>query len=64
MTRQGVRFTDGKEEQFDTIILATGYRSNVPSWLKVKQSVTHSCSFYISFCPHCTILLLVIYISR
>uniref|UniRef100_A0A0E0C685 Flavin-containing monooxygenase n=1 Tax=Oryza meridionalis TaxID=40149 RepID=A0A0E0C685_9ORYZ len=34
MTRQGVRFTDGKEEQFDTVILATGYRSNVPSWLK------------------------------
>uniref|UniRef100_A0A0E0JLR0 Flavin-containing monooxygenase n=1 Tax=Oryza punctata TaxID=4537 RepID=A0A0E0JLR0_ORYPU len=34
MTRQGVRFADGKEEQFDAIILATGYRSNVPSWLK------------------------------
>ncbi|KAL5221283.1 hypothetical protein ABZP36_025996 [Zizania latifolia] len=34
MTRQGVRFADGKEEQFDAIILATGYMSNVPSWLK------------------------------
>uniref|UniRef100_J3L2B4 Flavin-containing monooxygenase n=1 Tax=Oryza brachyantha TaxID=4533 RepID=J3L2B4_ORYBR len=34
MTGQGVRFADGKEEQFDAIILATGYRSNVPSWLK------------------------------
>ncbi|KAL5227957.1 hypothetical protein ABZP36_016222 [Zizania latifolia] len=34
MMRQGVRFADGKEEQFDAIILATGYRSNVPSWLK------------------------------
>ncbi|KAL6615675.1 hypothetical protein ACP70R_037945 [Stipagrostis hirtigluma subsp. patula] len=33
-TRRGVRFADGKEEQFDAIILATGYRSNVPSWLK------------------------------
>lgn len=34
VTRSGVRFVDGKEEQFDAIILATGYRSNVPSWLK------------------------------
>ncbi|CAL4948478.1 unnamed protein product [Urochloa decumbens] len=34
VTRCGVRFADGKEEQFDAIILATGYRSNVPSWLK------------------------------
>ncbi|TVU35793.1 hypothetical protein EJB05_17697, partial [Eragrostis curvula] len=34
VTRRGVRFADGKEEQFDAIILATGYRSNVPSWLK------------------------------
>ncbi|KAL6842646.1 hypothetical protein ACP4OV_027490 [Aristida adscensionis] len=33
-TRRGVRFADGKEQQFDAIILATGYRSNVPSWLK------------------------------
>ncbi|PUZ55611.1 hypothetical protein GQ55_5G226100 [Panicum hallii var. hallii] len=34
VTQRGVRFADGKEEQFDAIILATGYRSNVPSWLK------------------------------
>ncbi|CAO1945314.1 unnamed protein product [Urochloa humidicola] len=34
VTPCGVRFADGKEEQFDAIILATGYRSNVPSWLK------------------------------
>ncbi|KAK4781236.1 hypothetical protein SAY87_017342 [Trapa incisa] len=30
----GVEFVDGKVESFDAIILATGYRSNVPSWLK------------------------------
>ncbi|WOK98632.1 putative indole-3-pyruvate monooxygenase YUCCA4 [Canna indica] len=30
----GAKFVDGTEEQFDSIILATGYRSNVPSWLK------------------------------
>ncbi|KAG0538675.1 hypothetical protein BDA96_03G256900 [Sorghum bicolor] len=34
VTQRGVRFADGKEEQFDAIIQATGYRSNVPSWLK------------------------------
>ncbi|WVZ69480.1 hypothetical protein U9M48_018256 [Paspalum notatum var. saurae] len=34
VTPRGVRFADGKEEQFDAIILATGYTSSVPSWLK------------------------------
>lgn len=29
-----VEFVDGKKERFDAIILATGYRSNVPTWLK------------------------------
>ncbi|XP_002514307.2 indole-3-pyruvate monooxygenase YUCCA2 [Ricinus communis] len=29
-----VEFTDGRIQDFDAIILATGYRSNVPSWLK------------------------------
>ena len=35
ITRNGARFMDGQEKEFDSIILATGYRSNVPSWLKV-----------------------------
>ncbi|XP_062208512.1 indole-3-pyruvate monooxygenase YUCCA1-like [Phragmites australis] len=39
VTRRGVRFADGKEEQFDAIILATGYRSNVPSWLKDEEDM-------------------------
>ncbi|KAJ8442402.1 hypothetical protein Cgig2_018658 [Carnegiea gigantea] len=34
LARQGVEFLDGRKENFDTIILATGYKSNVPSWLK------------------------------
>ncbi|XP_030448272.2 indole-3-pyruvate monooxygenase YUCCA2 [Syzygium oleosum] len=34
MRRHAVEFVDGKSETFDAIILATGYRSNVPSWLK------------------------------
>nr|UYI36711.1 putative YUC protein [Turnera joelii] len=29
-----VEFVNGKMERFDAIILATGYKSNVPSWLK------------------------------
>ncbi|KAK4774401.1 hypothetical protein SAY86_009336 [Trapa natans] len=29
-----VEFVDGKVDTFDAIILATGYRSNVPLWLK------------------------------
>ncbi|CAD6237689.1 unnamed protein product [Miscanthus lutarioriparius] len=39
VTQSGVRFADGKEEQFDAIIQATGYRSNVPSWLKDGDDV-------------------------
>lgn len=35
ITRNGARFMDGQEEEFDSIILATGYKSNVPTWLKV-----------------------------
>lgn len=31
----GAEFIDGRAENFDVVVLATGYRSNVPSWLKV-----------------------------
>ncbi|XP_022929727.1 probable indole-3-pyruvate monooxygenase YUCCA4 [Cucurbita moschata] len=40
ITRNGAKFMDGQEKEFDSIILATGYRSNVPSWLK------HGCDFF------------------
>ncbi|KAM0950412.1 putative indole-3-pyruvate monooxygenase [Dioscorea sansibarensis] len=33
----GVEFVNGKHEEFDSIILATGYMSNVPSWLKESE---------------------------
>ncbi|KAJ9559153.1 hypothetical protein OSB04_013767 [Centaurea solstitialis] len=33
----GVQFVNGKIENFDAIILATGYKSNVPYWLKDKE---------------------------
>lgn len=35
ITRNGAKFMDGQEKEFDSIILATGYKSNVPCWLKV-----------------------------
>ena len=38
ITRNGAKFMDGQEKEFDSIILATGYKSNVPSWLKVNMS--------------------------
>lgn len=34
LERHGVEFVDGRRENFDAIILATGYKSNVPNWLK------------------------------
>ncbi|XP_020240150.1 probable indole-3-pyruvate monooxygenase YUCCA4 [Cajanus cajan] len=34
ITRNGAKFMDGQEREFDAIILATGYKSNVPTWLK------------------------------
>ncbi|KAJ4959370.1 hypothetical protein NE237_026481 [Protea cynaroides] len=34
ITRRGAKFIDGQEKEFDSIIFATGYKSNVPSWLK------------------------------
>jgi hypothetical protein len=36
LTSDGAQFTDGQVQQFDAIILATGYRSNVPQWLHVS----------------------------
>uniref|UniRef100_A0A803NNE4 indole-3-pyruvate monooxygenase n=1 Tax=Cannabis sativa TaxID=3483 RepID=A0A803NNE4_CANSA len=39
ITRNGAKFMDGQEKEFDSIILATGYKSNVPTWLK-------SCDFF------------------
>nr|AAK74069.1 flavin monoxygenase-like protein floozy [Petunia x hybrida] len=40
ITKIGAKFVDGKEGEFDSIILATGYKSNVPSWLKGTEFFT------------------------
>ncbi|XP_039018903.1 probable indole-3-pyruvate monooxygenase YUCCA4 isoform X1 [Hibiscus syriacus] len=40
ITRSGAKFMDGQEKEFDSIILATGYKSNVPTWLKGSEVFT------------------------
>ncbi|ERN01488.1 hypothetical protein AMTRI_Chr03g148190 [Amborella trichopoda] len=37
LTLNGAKFVNGQEEAFDSVILATGYKSNVPSWLKERE---------------------------
>jgi lysine/ornithine N-monooxygenase len=41
-TAGGAEFADGCKEDFDAVILATGYKSNVPSWLKVTYENEYS----------------------
>ncbi|XP_008795039.2 indole-3-pyruvate monooxygenase YUCCA6 [Phoenix dactylifera] len=36
-TGHGVEFVDGKSSEFDAVVLATGYKSNVASWLKERE---------------------------
>ncbi len=38
-TREGVIFTDGKQAEFDAVILATGYRPRVDTFLKVNSNI-------------------------
>ncbi|KAG2691572.1 hypothetical protein I3843_08G015300 [Carya illinoinensis] len=40
ITRNGAKFMNGQEKQFDSIVLATGYKSNVPTWLKGSDFFT------------------------
>lgn len=37
--RNGVEFINGQFLEVDSVILATGYCSNVPSWLKVRKVI-------------------------
>ncbi|XP_072983462.1 indole-3-pyruvate monooxygenase YUCCA2-like [Typha latifolia] len=36
-TKHGAAFVDGRSEDFDAVVLATGYKSNVSSWLKERE---------------------------
>lgn len=42
LTTHGAKLVNGKEMEFDAIIWATGYRSNVPSWLEKCDFFTKS----------------------
>lgn len=37
-TTSGAEFADGTLEDFDVVILATGYKNNTTSWLQVCAS--------------------------
>ncbi|RDX61147.1 Indole-3-pyruvate monooxygenase YUCCA6, partial [Mucuna pruriens] len=37
LKRHAVEFVDGRTDNYDAIILATGYKSNVPYWLKEED---------------------------
>ncbi|XP_048528906.1 indole-3-pyruvate monooxygenase YUCCA1-like [Triticum urartu] len=51
-TESGVEFADGRKEDFDAVILATGYKSNVPSWLKEDEFFSQSDGFPRMAFPH------------
>ncbi|XP_071720021.1 probable indole-3-pyruvate monooxygenase YUCCA4 [Rutidosis leptorrhynchoides] len=40
VTKNGAKFMDGQEIAFEAIVLATGYKSNVPFWLKGSDFFT------------------------
>lgn len=51
-TEGGVEFADGRREDFDAVILATGYKSNVPSWLKEDEFFSETDGFPRKEFPH------------
>jgi cation diffusion facilitator CzcD-associated flavoprotein CzcO len=38
-TQDGVKFTDGRQAMFDAVVLATGYRPHVETYLKVDSNI-------------------------
>ncbi|KAF0888252.1 hypothetical protein E2562_013702 [Oryza meyeriana var. granulata] len=51
-TENGAEFVDGHREDFDAVIFATGYKSNVPSWLKEDEFFSESDGFPRKAFPH------------
>ncbi|KAL6842019.1 hypothetical protein ACP4OV_027998 [Aristida adscensionis] len=51
-TENGVEFIDGQREDFDAVIFATGYKSNVPSWLKDEEFFSQVDGFPRKAFPH------------
>ncbi|KAH7849173.1 hypothetical protein Vadar_014139 [Vaccinium darrowii] len=52
LTRHSVEFVDGRVENFDAIICATGYKSNVPTWLKDTNFFSEKDGFPRKPFPH------------
>ncbi|CAL1373514.1 unnamed protein product [Linum trigynum] len=50
--RHTVEFVDDRIEKFDAILLATGYKSNVPSWLKEGEMFSEKNGFPRRPFPH------------
>ncbi|GAB2234480.1 hypothetical protein Droror1_Dr00003734 [Drosera rotundifolia] len=50
--RDGVELVDGRQLEIDAAVFATGYRSNVPFWLKEKEFFDAN-GFPKSSFPHC-----------
>ncbi|XP_042420791.1 indole-3-pyruvate monooxygenase YUCCA1-like isoform X2 [Zingiber officinale] len=51
-TSRGAEFVDGTHREFDSIILATGYKSNVTSWLKEEDFFSKKDGFPKTAFPH------------
>ncbi|GAB4839206.1 Indole-3-pyruvate monooxygenase YUCCA6 [Ancistrocladus abbreviatus] len=51
LSHDGVEFVDGKVEDIDAIIFATGYKSNVPSWLKENAMFSEKDGFPVKPFP-------------
>jgi indole-3-pyruvate monooxygenase len=51
-TDHGVTFTDGRAEDFDAVVLATGYRPNVQSWLDVDEATPYQDAPGLYFCGY------------
>ncbi|KAK1315746.1 Indole-3-pyruvate monooxygenase YUCCA6 [Acorus calamus] len=52
LTARGAEFSDGRQAEFDSVILATGYQSNVPSWLKEGEFFNHENGYPKKPFPH------------
>ncbi|PSS15598.1 Indole-3-pyruvate monooxygenase [Actinidia chinensis var. chinensis] len=52
LKRHAVEFSDERVENFDAIILATGYKSNVPTWLKETNFFSEKDGFPRKPFPH------------
>lgn len=42
-----VEFEDGRSEEFDSIVFATGFRSTAQNWLKVSVYQSIQCTYLI-----------------